>query len=463
MNFPDTAEEFYARRDDRTNRCCASIAYQATSCAVYVSEASVATPAGQTMIVAAANLLSRWCRRVTLVLPPVSAFSSLGIGVGDLGSLILVQMKDADPFGDFHVGVHEASSPDVALCIGGGAIPNTEAATVFIDASAWLAGISCREPLALPPSETDNRLGAIAAACLGVAQVFKIACGMSTANLIRGGVFDLFRLNWSSTLEHGPWPTSLDIGRVLMVGGGSVGSSAAYCIRLGGLVGALSTVDGDVVKIENFNRSPIFGRGTFGLSKAEAVTGHMVGSSIRGSAIPEWWDGFISQRARSSLDFDVWLPLANEFNVRLAMQNHVPPLMIHASTTATWGVNHGRHVPGRDDCLADRFPSEVSAHALTCSTGKIEDGGGGIDAALPFASIFAGLLVATDLVRAQMPDYPQVPNFGHFDWYGPMDVLQVWNKMPREGCICREQGQSFHDHFNGETRYRSLFRFPTPK
>lgn len=84
----------------------------------------------------------------------------------------------------------------------------------------------------------------------------------------------------------------------------------------------------------------------------------------------------------------------------------------------------------------DRFPTEVSAEQLTCATGQVEVANVSVDAALPFASMFAGLLIAADLVRAQLPDYPQIPNFALFDWYGP-----------------------FHEQFNAASKYRKVFGF----
>jgi len=189
------------------------------------------------------------------------------------------------------------------------------------------------------------------------------------------------------------------------------------------------------------------------------VANFLSGSTFSPTGVSFWWDEFLERRGRASFDFDIWLPLAHEFGVRGAMQHNVPPLMIHASTTANWGVNHGRHIPGRDDCLADRFTDEVSTDKLTCATGAVETSETVVDAALPFASLFAGLLIVADLVRAQLPEYPQTPNFALFDWYGSLDAIQTWDRKPRAGCICREQGLSFHDRFNGRTRYRRLFRF----
>lgn len=111
------------------------------------------------------------------------------------------------------------------------------------------------------------------------------------------------------------------------------------------------------------------------------------GSSLTASWIPKWWSGFLDAQSRNSIDFDIWLPLANEFGVRGAMQHNVPPLMIHASTTANWGVNHGRHIPGCGDCLLDRFDAPSVTTALTCAAGKVSASTAGtpVDAALPFA------------------------------------------------------------------------------
>jgi hypothetical protein len=457
--FPCSAEEFYNLRDDRTNRCSPSRKYQNVACAVYLSPMATSTDAGQVMLLVAANLLSRWCRKVTVVLPPSEVRPALGMGSGDLGQMAIAQMHDADPFGDFQIVASDAVDAQVAIYIGEGGRDSSCPATVFINASGWLASVSSRKPIELPPSEDPNWLGAIAAACLGVAQAFKIAMEMPASNYLREGVLDLFQLGWSQDCRQAPWPANPNVGRVLMVGAGSVGASAAYCMRLSGMSGVVSIVDRDVVKVENFNRSPIFGRRTFGFQKANVVADFLTGSTLSPTAIPLWWNEFLQQRRRSSFDFDVWLPLANKFGVRLAIQNNVPPLMIHASTTSNWGVNHGRHIPGRDDCLADRFPTEVLSDDLACATGQVEMSDTIVDAALPFASLFAGLLITADLVRAQLPLYPQVPNFALFDWYGSLDAIHAWDKKPRAGCICREQGREFHEQFNGNTKYQPLFRF----
>jgi len=411
------------------------------------------------MVIVAANLMSRWCRNVTLVLPPVTLDPRLGFGKGSLADFVLVQMRDADPFGRFAVSGTPITS-DITLMIGPAGEAVTAPRNVFIDATGWLAGIRNDQPVDLPFVDDENPLGPIGAACLGVAQAFKIATWTPSDRYFREGIFDLFSLCWREHVTElaPPWPADFNIGRVLMVGAGSVGSGAAYCLRLARLAGHLAIIDKDEVKIENFNRSPIFGRATFGMMKSQAVAQFLAHSPLAPEPFPFWWNEFVE--TRGCRGFDVWLPLANEFNVRLSMQSNFPPLMIHASTSANWGVNHGRHIPGRDDCLADRFPTEVKRDDLTCATGQVTTPNQeAVDAALPFASLFAGLLITADLVRAQLPGYPQVANFALFDWYGTMDAIQAWDRKPRPGCMCREQTRKFHARLNGGTRHWPMFGF----
>jgi hypothetical protein len=407
------------------------------------------------MLLAAANLLSRWCRRVTIVAPAVSVHPALKMGDRGLGELVLDQMLDADPFGAFAIAGAGATPGGIELQIGADATPSS---SVSINASGWLAALSLGRPIDLPAIGGDNTLGAVAAACLGVAQLFKMAVGLPRPSWFREGVFDLFDLGWTTRFTGHAWPDSPSVGKILMVGAGSVGSAAAYCARLARLAASVAIVDRDVIKIENFNRSPVFGRRSFGAGKAAAVVSFLSASSLRAVPIPEWWNDFLRSRLRDSMDFDVWLPLANEYGVRAAMQHNVPPLMIHASTTANWGVNHGRHIPGRDDCLLDRFEERSAAENLTCAAGKVPapSSEGTVDAALPFASMFAGVLIAADLVRSLLPGYPQVANFALFDLGSSLEVIQSWNKRGRPQCDCRRFNASLQRRFNGSTKYHLL-------
>lgn len=112
-------------------------------------------------------------------------------------------------------------------------------------------------------------------------------------------------------------------------------------------------------------------------------------------------------------------------------------------------------------CSSPRSPGRADSD-LACAIGEVTIQGVTVDAALPFCSFFAGLLVAADLVRASLPGYPQVANFALFDWFGPMNTIHAWDRKPRPDCICRQQRRGFHDQFNAATRYWPVFRL-TPE
>lgn len=126
--------------------------------------------------------------------------------------------------------------------------------------------------------------------------------------------------------------------------------------------------------------------------------------------------------------------------------------MVHASTGRNWNANFGRHIPLLDDCLVDRFPESAPAGVLACATGEVHTTTERIDAALPFLSFFAGFLVVADLCRANAEKYPQVPNYALFDFGGPMEIIQVWDRRPADGCLCRKQSPALYRQFNGQTR-----------
>jgi len=452
------AEEFYRLRDDRTNSCVGKFGYQSVRCFVTVDLQLLGTLQGQVMVVATCNLLSRWCRTVELVLPRASVHVDSRLGAGGLGEIILKQMRDADPFGAFSI-VEGLSSDDALRIHIGPCSSHTDEEGVVINASGWCASIGVPFADLLERHDNENVIGAVGAACLGVAQVFKQAVGTPKNLLTGGGIFDLFRLRKllaGDALDLGPETGRIDIGRVLMVGAGSVGSATTYCMNLAGVSCDLTVVDGDAVKIENLNRSPVFGKGNFGANKAEAVAQSIIGSRISAKAFPGWWSEFAAKTTPLANRYDVWLPLANEHGVRWSMQNNIPPILIHATTGKNWGVNHGRHIYGLDDCLADRFPEEVATESLTCSTGEVSTPDGQVDAALPFVSLFAGLQVTAELTRLQMPGYPQLANFGLVDFGGPMDVIQLFNKGPRAGCVCTSVSPEVYLGLHGRSRYSHL-------
>lgn len=442
--FPGDAESFYRLRDDRTQQCVECTAYQTASCTVTIDDSLLVTPAGLAMLTVSCNLLSRWCRDVAIVLPD----SFFGIG-----RALLAQMHDADPFGNFRV-TSSAFRTAASLHIGP-LLSGSPKGCVCISSSGWFAAISRTQNAYLSPSNSENLIGAIAAACFGVAEVFKSAVGMPAETFVADGIFDLFAIRRVAEPCSHPELSQREIGNILMVGAGSVASSAAYFMSLIGLAGSLKVVDFDWVKVENFNRSPLFGHANYGQRKADALAEYLKASSIEVSAISTSWSDFVRDRGLDT-QYDIWLPLANEEDVRWSMQQNLPPIMIHASTSKNWGVNYGRHWPGIDDCLACRFPNRAIKNALRCSTGPVPIASASVDAALPFLSFFAGLLIVAEIARLQVRPYARMQNYAAFDFNSKLEEIQTWDMKVRPECICQcQRGIAFkresrYSHFPNE-------------
>jgi hypothetical protein len=78
-------------------------------------------------------------------------------------------------------------------------------------------------------------------------------------------------------------------------------------------------------------------------------------------------------------------------------------VLLHATTSRTWEAQLHRHLPDQDDCITCRMPDPASQVQFMCATAPIEQSGGSsTDAALPFLSATAGLLLLSALYRLQL-------------------------------------------------------------
>ena len=445
--IPASAADFYAARDNRTNAYQGVAPGYTTAKVVVTADTDyLRTVSGQVALLVSTNLLSRWCRHVSLQVEDVPQIESPQGPSLSVAALEL--MRDADPFGSFSNNGEDAS--DLHLHIGDSP-PSTNARRLTVISSrGWTARI-CRSPGGFTAGD-ENPVGAAAASVLGGAQLFRDALEMDDI-FPPSFLFDAFMgLPCRDFIEHSRLGSS-PLGRLLMVGAGSVGSATAYFMRLFGLAADLTITDADVVKVENFGRSPLFGCSNVGGAKVTAIEAALRGSHITMRGHRSWWH---ESPATNLGDFDLVIPVANEYGVRWRLQASIPPLMVHASTGKNWNVNFGRHVPGRDDCLVDRF-SEFDAPVLpACSAGAVATPSGErIDAALPFLSFWAGFLAAADIARLTVADYPHVPNFGNYSFRKSRFTPQQFDEHPRAECECTRQGATFSALRTGG-RYRSL-------
>ncbi|MFT3821834.1 MAG: ThiF family adenylyltransferase [Rubrivivax sp.] len=448
-----TPEEFYARRDHRTNLYVGGGGYVNKTVLLTGDPVVLGTYVGQLIASVSANMLGRWCRRVKVLMPNIQMHPLLG--TGPLVGHLLAQMRGADPFGTFEV-VQQLDDHDLMLLVGADVAPGLAlpASTTLVSASGWTAAVRRAGDGGLAVDSQDhNPVGAAAAAILGGAQIFRDALGLPGI-FEPGFLFDAFLgAAVAAPSPQRPFPDGVDLGRVLMTGAGAVGSSAAFFMDAFGVKAQLTCVDADEFKVENLARTALFRYAHCGLKKVLALARALAASaSIKVTPVDAWWHDTDQNLGA----YDIVLPVANEYGVRQGLQSALPPLMIHASTGNNWNVTFGRHIPGRDDCFAERFAGVDKAPKPGCSGGQLpQSEPDAPDASLPFLSFWAGFVTAVDLVRLGMPGYPQVPNHGLYSFRKGTFLPQLFAKTAKPSCDCNRQGVVFAK-LRASTRFRAL-------
>lgn len=385
-------DEFYRLRDRPTNQYLAGPVLDPRPVFVSADLQTSGTRAGQVALLSLVNQLSRVHRHIALDMPPVD-LPLLAISdcpARDLRAAVHSTMRAADPYGNF---VFSSCRPSHCLSIGLG-VESGHECDWYIGAQNSIAH-SGRLPVKFGENEGSVR-GAALASCLGAAALFRLQLNLETTPR----ALSCWNYREGDEAAEGPADLAvLDVGRVLMVGAGAVGSALAYWLREFGVEGRWTVVDRDRPDVPNLNRSVLFAASDAGWPDQEpAWKADLAARAITGALpIREWYEEY-SQT--SDEQFDVVLCLANEYDVReeLACRNF--SVLLHATTGTNWLSQLHRHIPGRDDCIFCRV-GEVKTARFSCSTAHVDPSAekGSTDAALPFLSAASGLMLATLLQR----------------------------------------------------------------
>ncbi len=406
-------------------------------CVVTVANPWSSFPEAQPALETLCNLLARFCPRVTVV-------TTAENGVPN-GERLVAMMAMADPYGSFRLD-SKVPPADLRIHLGPETPVSSAVPTICWGFSGWQSFVA-PAPSSMPDrGDVESRPGAELAACLAAAMAFRFWADRSLS-WAAPFAMDLF------TMSEAPFarpsvacpitlPGSL---RILMVGAGSVGSAAAYFLPRLGFCGLVDVVDHDFVKVVNMDRSPIFFLSDADKKKAQVVAKYLTDAGIASHAFPYTWSGFV-ERKYPMRQYDLWLPLANEYGVRRSMQANYPPRSVQASTGTNWNVSYGRHIPFVDDCQLDRFPSEP-AGPLACGAGQVvTDAGHKEDAAFPFCSFIAGLFVAAGVRRAATGAELAAPNSASL-FFRPRFSLWSSDRRPRPTCACTSMEREIWGQF----------------
>lgn len=419
-------ERFYAARDRRTVQYGVDPVLLEQQIAVVLGEDAAASRPGQVAVLSLVNMLARIHRSLAVVLPAAPLLAQTIVPARDLRDAVVRTATAIDPFIAVEVVERRPSgAPSIGM---GHLVPG--GFDLYIGADGALAILS-DEPKPISPSDTSI-LGSGLAASLAAADILHLV-------LTGARPFPRQVSSWGfgedARADRGPASLGpVDVGDVLVVGGGAVASCLLYWLREIGTTGAWEVVDGDIVELHNTNRSLGLLAADAGWPESDpANKAERAASLIGATSYVGWYDEWL--REHDAARPDLVLPLANDRGVRHAIGNRGEPLLMSATTSPHESAALHRQVAGRDDCMDCRFP-DASVPAFECSTGQVETGTDtSTDAALPFLSAAAGMLLASGLIQLQTGTITQLPESQWTLWVATRNRSWQWSRRQcRAGC-----------------------------
>jgi molybdopterin/thiamine biosynthesis adenylyltransferase len=380
--------DFYERRDGPTRRLGLTNEVAEQPVGVIVGSDAADSLPGQIAAIGLVNMMARVHRKIRLISPIAPLMVNPHQSGNNLAEALQQTVLAIDPFNEVVLVDRIDDIPKIGL------------GTTTKGISNWQIGASGSRAI-LTNGDTEflkddgSILGAALAACLGAAAMFRIAHGMRASPHI----VSCWDLSEGPESSVGPLKIgSLDVGNVLVVGAGAVGSALSYWLRQLRSEGTWDVVDKDHVALDNTSRS-------LGMFAADAgwETGvaarkvDLIARDIGATPHFAWYDEWIKEN--DQVRPDLVLPLANERSVRHLIACRYDPIVLHATTSHTWQAQFHRHINGIDDCIDCRM-RDVKPGVLRCSDGDVPTPTGqSQDAALPFLSAAAGLLLLSSLYR----------------------------------------------------------------
>ena len=204
-------------------------------------------------------------------------------GAGELGHQLTVLAHDINPSIDINT-----AEPTMTVVVGCSA-PPTRGAVIHAGSNGWDGHVSTEGPCSL--GTTSNPFGAGAAACLALANVFRMVFlgpGSLTDQNVTLSVLD--RAAAPSTAQ--PRPSKVDLGEVVLVGAGAIGNAALWALGRTGATGQIHIVDHERVDLSNLQRYVLTLRTDEGAVKADMAARHLP-EGLQPKPHPDTWASFV--------------------------------------------------------------------------------------------------------------------------------------------------------------------------
>ncbi len=306
----------------------------------------VATENGRDCFLSSLRLLVRICPNVTLVLPRGcdELRAECHAVSGTIAFRTPVRILNDAPVLDRY---------DALLCVGTRA--RSDLPWTVINSNGWVARVSSGSTDLSRDCAQANPAGALAAASLGVAEVFKrlIRLKATRGRLVDGLVFSLYSYCCGDENPGPKLPERMFLD-LLMIGAGAIGNGVVYLLERLPIAGRAIIVDGQRFGPENLGTCVLIGPADVGGEKA-TFAANLLRARLNAKGIGEEFGAFLTHTGPGA----AWRPLVvnalDNIETRHAVQDLWPDLILDGAI-GDFACQVSRHPWGEDTaCLMCLF------------------------------------------------------------------------------------------------------------
>ena len=318
-------------------------------------ESTLSTDNGRACLIGSLRLLVRICRHVTVSLPP------------ELTSLIAECKRvsahvEYDQHIQFRSVITDLTIFDAVLSVGASA--RADLPWTIINSNGWLARVSSGNKSLNPDTSQSNPMGALAAASLGVSEVFKriIQLHETRGRFFNGLTFSLYNYKVGTEDPGPPIPEELS-GGALINGSGAIGNGIVYLISELKIKGEIDVVDFQLFQPENLGTCILIGPSDEGEPKATVAEAYLTAHGITARGHVEDFNSFRDRLGTTHRYPRVVLNGLDNIETRHRVQDLWPDYIIDGAI----GIFESQisvHPWGKDvACLRCQFIKEVAGEA----------------------------------------------------------------------------------------------------
>jgi hypothetical protein len=462
---------------------------------------------GQLMLLVLANILPRMWPSVTFpVSPQINRIVMTPLSnAPDLAVAIMETARIAS--GAVGYTLKSSDSPNFIIAIG----PAKRQADVYINADGWVAYISNQSIDVLFCPSAGNPFGPIAAACFGAAEAFraflrKLGCtnGIAQRPVSTFRYSVLRGLGSQATNANVPLPSKVSLGEFTLVGAGAVGSSLVYTLAIvPKLGGTIHILDDETIDGPNLNRYLIARLADIGVKKA-ILAAKILNGKIK---VEPFYGSYETYPGRQNIPLLVsTVDNRNQNATRRAIQSDLPRLILHGATgeekvsVARLDFSSGaclgclfpletnpiigelsrlfeispeeaEQLLSEDQCFSEEHAYRLSARTMinaiellkhvgkpfmkvfqnnVCGNLNVQIEGKRIEAAVPFVSLMAGVMLAAELIKESCPELHiyRLSNYRKMSLFGQKQENEwVFFRKKERACSCYCQEEILQKRF----------------